>query len=269
VTEIVGEALFPMEKVGCQSLVYYRNEAWTGLRHGIFTRRGGVSPSPWHSLNTGASIGDDLDAVKENHARLYRALDVNGARSASCWLVHSVDTLVVTKESGRNGRLQKADAILTDLPDTPLVMRYADCVPLLFYDRARQAIGLGHAGWRGTVKGIASSIVRMMRKTYKSRAADIEVVIGPSISRRNYAVGEEVVMQAEAYYGDDAGVIWRDPAGGAPRLDLWRANRLDLERSGVTNITTLEICTFENTDEFYSHRRENGVTGRFGVVISL
>ena len=258
-----------MERVGYGSLVYYRNEAWADLRHGIFTRRGGVSRSPWHSLNTGASIGDDLDAVKENHARLYRALDVNGGRSASCWLVHSVDTLVVTEEYRRNGRLQKADAIITNQLDTPLVMRYADCVPLLFYDRARQAIGLGHAGWRGTVNGMAASMIRMMQKTYESRAADIEVVIGPAISRRNYAVGEEVVLQAEAYYGDDAGVIWRDPAGGAPCLDLWRANRLDLERSGVTNITALNICTFENTDDFYSHRRENGVTGRFGVVMSL
>ena len=87
----------------------------------------------------GASIGDDLDAVKENHARVYRALDVNGERAKSCWLVHSVDALVITAESRRNGKLQKADAILTDLPDTPLVMRFADCVPLLLYDKARGA----------------------------------------------------------------------------------------------------------------------------------
>lgn len=258
-----------MERVKRAGLTFYRNEAWCGLRHGIFTRRGGVSKEPWSSLNLGASIGDDLAAVKENHDRVYRAAEVNGERAASCWLVHSADTLVVNGDARRNGKLQKADALVTDQPDTPLVMRYADCVPLLYYDRAEQVIGLGHAGWRGTVKGMASKVVRMMRKTYGSRAADIEVVIGPAISRRNYRVGEEVASQAEAYFGEGASVIWRAPADGSPHLDLWRANRLDLERSGVKAITVLDICTFENTADFYSHRGENGLTGRFGVVISL
>ncbi len=258
-----------MERVRRAGLTFYRNEAWCGLRHGIFTRRGGVSQGPWNSLNLGASIGDDLAAVKENHDRVYRAAEVKGERATSCWLVHSVDTLVVKAGARRNGKLQKADALVTDQPDTPLVMRYADCAPLLYYDSAKQVIGLGHAGWRGTVKGMASRVVRMMRKTYGSRAADIEVVIGPAISRRNYQVGEEVASQAEDYFGDGAGVIWRAPADGSPHLDLWRANRLDLERSGVTAIKVLDICTFENTVDFYSHRAENGVTGRFGVVISL
>ena len=175
----------------------------------------------------------------------------------------------MSARTGRNGRLKKADALITDQPDTPLVMRFADCVPLLYYDRTRRVIGLGHAGWRGTVKGMASKVVSMLQKTYNCRAADIEVVIGPAISRRNYRVGEEVASLAEAYFGNELGVVWRDPADGSPHLDLWRANRLDLERSGVTNIKVLDICTFENTEDFYSHRAENGVTGRFGVVVSL
>ncbi len=258
-----------MERIACGGLTYFRNRAWPELRHGIFTRHGGVSHSPWRSLNMGASNGDAPEAVRENHSRVYRALDVNGERAASCWLVHSVDTLVVTEDFRLNGSLQKADAIITDQRDTPLVMRFADCVPLLFYDRAKRAIALGHAGWRGTVRGMAASIVRMMQKTYGSNAAEVEVVIGPAISRRNYAVGEEVARQAEAYFGADADVIWRDPAGGAAHLDLWRANRLDLERSGVTNIQLLEICTYENTGDFYSHRRDKGLTGRFAVVMSL
>ena len=231
-----GEVNIAFERVCRAGLTFYRNEDWPELRHGIFTRRGGVSEAPWHSLNMGASIGDDLAAVKENHARVYRAAAVNGERAVSCWLVHSVDTLVVTECRRRNGNLPRADAIISDQPDTPLVMRYADCVPLLYFDRAKRVIGLGHAGWRGTVKGMASNVVRMMQKTFGCRSADIEVVIGPAISRRNYRVGEEVASQANAYFGDKAGVIWRDPDDGSPYLDLWRANRLDLERSGVTTI---------------------------------
>ena len=150
--------------------------------HGIFTRRGGVSEKPWHSLNLGASIGDDSEAVRENHARVYRAADVDGGRAVSSWLVHSVDTLVVTENGARKRTLQRADAIVTDQPDTPLVMRFADCVPLLYYDRSKRVIGLAHAGWRGTVMGMAANVVRLMQKTFNCRTADIEVVIGPAIS---------------------------------------------------------------------------------------
>ena len=258
-----------LEKIQHAGLSFYRNEDWRGLKHGIFTRRGGVSESPWDTLNLGASIGDPIDAVKENHARIFRALGLCGERAASCWLVHGVEILIVGEETGGDLQLRKADALISDQQDRPLVMRYADCVPLLYYDRIRGAIGLGHAGWRGTVKGIASKIVRMMRSAFGCRAADIEVVVGPAISRRNYQVGEELADRAIAYYGESAGVIWRDPVKGAPHFDLWRANRLDLERSGVTNIKTLKVCTFENTCDFYSHRAENGATGRFGVVMSL
>ena len=257
------------ERVSQAGLTFYRNTAWKDLRHGIFTRHGGVSKSHWRSLNLGASIGDDPEAVKENHRRMYAAAEVNAARAASSWLVHGVKTLVVNGQAPSNGRLEKADGLITDEADRPLVMRYADCVPLLLYDPQRRAIGLGHAGWRGTVKGMAGVMAREMGSAFGCLPENIQGVIGPSISRRNYQVGEDVAAQAEAYFGTDAGVVMRDPADGRPMLDLWGANRLDLMRQGVTNVATLEICTVDNAHEFYSHRAENGLTGRFGVVISL
>ena len=257
------------ERVNQAGLTFYRNSAWTDLRHGIFTRHGGVSKSHWSCLNLGASIGDDLAAVKENHRRMYAAAEVNPAGAVSCWLVHGVKTLVVNGNWMSKGKLEQADGLITDEVDRPLVMRYADCVPLLLYDATRRAIGLGHAGWRGTVLGMAGAMVRQMGSAFGCRPQDIQVVIGPAISRRNYRVGEEVAAQADAAFGADAGVVHRDPAGGWPMLDLWRANRMDLVRNGVEHVETLEICTFENADDFYSHRAENGLTGRFGVVISL
>ena len=266
---IQREDIKDLQRVNCEGLTFYRNEAWDGVRHGIFTRRGGVSKARWRSLNMGASSGDDISAVKENHARMYRAADVNPARAVSSWLVHGVETLAVSPQTRTNGHLEKADALITDVVDRPLVMRYADCVPLLLYDPVKRAIGLGHAGWRGTVQGMAARMVRAMRETYGSKSADIEVVIGPAISRQNYAVGEDVAAQAAMYFGNEDDVVWRDPATGAPHFDLWRANSLDLERAGVAHVEVLEICTFDNTQDFYSHRAENGKTGRFGVVISL
>jgi len=256
------------ERISRNGLTFYRSSAWAGLRHGIFTRQGGVSNGIWSSLNLGASIGDDSQAVRENHARLYAALGVNAQRATSCWLVHSTDVIVVGEP--KNGQqLPKADCLLTDLPDTPLVMRYADCVPLIAFDPVKRAIGLAHAGWRGTVQGMAATLIKALRKTYHCQSSDIEVLIGPAISRRNYQVGEEVAQQAHAYFGESAQVIWRDPVTGAAHFDLWRANLLDLQRRGVNKAQVVDICTHDNTREFYSHRAEAGRTGRFGVAVSL
>jgi len=258
-----------LQRVSAAGTTFYRKEDWNELRHGIFTRHGGVSQSCWNSLNMGASIGDDPEAVRENHRRMYRAADVNPRRAVSSWLVHSAAVKVIADESKLNGKLEQADAIVTDQPDTPLVMRYADCVPLLFYDPVKRAIGLAHAGWRGTVKGMAAATVRALVSAFGSRPQDLQALIGPAISMRNYQVGEEVAAEAIAYFGEDSGVVTRDAADGSAYLDLWRANALDLERQGLSNIEVLDICTFDNVDEFYSHRAENGKTGRFGVVISL
>lgn len=258
-----------LERVSEAGLVFYRKADWGDLRHGIFTRHGGASESPYASLNLGASIGDDLSAVKENHRRMYRALAVNPQRAVSCWLVHSVKTLAITGGRPQNGKLEKADAIITDQADLPLVMRYADCVPLLMYDPVRRSIGLGHAGWRGTVQGMAGKMIREMRAAFGCNPEDVRVLIGPAISRRNYAVGAEVVRAVDHYFGEDAGLIALDAARGSPTFDLWRANQQDLAKHGVANVDIMETCTFENTGEFYSHRAENGRTGRFGVVISL
>ena len=258
-----------MQRVSAAGTSFYRKADWGELRHGIFTRHGGVSQSHWNSLNMGASIGDDPEAVRENHRRMYRAADVNPERAVSSWLVHSVAVKVIADESKLNGKLEQADAIVTNQPDTPLVMRYADCVPLLFYDPVKRAIGLAHAGWRGTVKGMAAATARALASAFGSRPQDVQALIGPAISRRNYQVGDEVAAAATAYFGAASGVVTRDAADGSAYLDLWRANQLDLERQGLRNIEVLDICTFDNVDEFYSHRAENGKTGRFGVVISL
>jgi len=149
-------------------------------------------------------------------------------------------------------------------------MRFADCLPILFYDPQKEAIGLAHAGWRGTVAGVAGNTVKAMTQGYGSRPEDIEVLIGPGISQACFQVGEEVVDALHAYYGDDADtLIKRDPDDGTAYVDLWEANAIDLRKTGVKNIEVVGICTYQNTDEFFSHRAERGKTGRFGVVISL
>lgn len=248
---------------------YYQFETFAGLKHGIFTRQGGVSKTPYDSLNLGGTVGDAPDAVRRNHEIIHEALGVDEARSVTTWLVHGVDVVYVDGPRADRHWFAQADAMITDRAGTSLVMRFADCTPLYFFDPVQGVIGMAHAGWRGTVNGMGSRTVQAMMKRFGSRPVDIVAGIGPAVGPQRYQVGEEVVSAALAYFGADAPVIRRDPSDGTAYLDLWTANQIDLLRAGVEQIEVAELCTATNTREFYSHRAENGVTGRFGAILSL
>jgi len=142
--------------------------------------------------------------VAENHQRLFSALDRPASSVFDAWQVHSAD--VVVADGPRNDRPHtKGDIILTDDPGVTLLMRFADCVPILLYDPHRRAIGIAHAGWLGTVRRAAGIAVQAMVQTFQSDPADILAGLGPSIGPDHYMVGEEVVEQIEASFGRDAG----------------------------------------------------------------
>jgi YfiH family protein len=250
-------------------LVFYQFEQWQHLKHGVFTRHGGMSAAPWNSLNLGGNVGDDPKNVRRNHEKMYAALSVPDDRACSVWQVHSADVIIAHGPTRGRRWLTAADGLVTDRTDTPLSMRFADCVPLLFLDPVKGVIGIAHAGWRGTVQGVAANVVRTMAQAYGSRPADLQAAIGPSIGPRRFQVGEEVVQAVDGYFGSAHNLVRRDPSDGTAYLDLWAANRLDLERVGVGQIEVAGICTVENVHDFFSHRQEKGRTGRFGAVICL
>jgi len=258
-----------VERIEKNNLIYYQKPEWDVVKHGVFTRHGGVSPDPWQGLNLGGTVGDEVANVHENHALVYETLDVPRENACTTWQVHKADVVIAqTPVKGRRW-IAQADAIITDVPDIPLVQRYADCVPLLYHDPHKKAIGIAHAGWRGTVQGVASHVVTAMQQAYGSNPADIEVVIGPSISPERFQVGEEVVEAVEDFLGTLDGLMQRDPADNTAYVNLWEANKMALERAGVEKITVMGICTVDNTHDFYSHRGEKGRAGRFGVVMAL
>lgn len=258
-----------MQPVSQDKLLYFRSERWTQLRHGIFSRHGGTSQSPFASLNLGGNVGDDPKAVRHNHEILYAALNVQDSRACTVWQVHGNDVVIANATVSGRRWLAQADAMVTDRPDTPLSMRFADCTPILFFDPARGAIGIAHAGWRGTVLGVASHTARTMMRAFGCKAQDIQALIGPSIGPDRYQVGEEVVAAVQDAFGTTNDLIRRHPDDGTAYLDLWAANALDLRRNGVEEIEIAEICTAERTDLFFSHRAEHGSTGRFGAVLCL
>lgn len=258
-----------MRRVEQESLVYYQFEMWSGIRHGIFTRQGGVSPAPWASLNMGGNVGDPIENVRQNHERMLTALALDPARACTVWQVHSAAVVIANAALPNRRWLAQADGLVTDRLDLSLTMRFADCTPIFLLDPRRGVIGLAHAGWRGTVQGVAAQTARTMMTAFGSRPQDIQAGIGPAISLACYPVGPEVVGAVQAYFGTADGLVRRDERDGSFHLDLWAANQLDLQRLGVTQIEIAGICTASNTHEFFSHRAESGRTGRFGTVLSL
>ena len=234
----------------------------------VFTRRGGVSPSPWATLNVGGTVGDDGERVRENRLRSFAALGRPLESIFDVWQVHSADVVIADGPRPVDVPHQKADVILTRNPAVTLYMRFADCVPVMLYDPVRRAIGMVHAGWLGTVRGASRVAVEAMQTKLGSRPGDILAAIGPSIGPDHYQVGADVLEQVSAAFGDEAGrlVAHRD---GRAYLDLWASNRLQLEQAGVRHIEVAGLCTACHTEDWFSHRAESGRTGRFGALIAL
>jgi len=239
-----------------------------GLTHAVFSRRGGVSPAPWAALNLGSTVGDDLERVRENRRLALATLKLDAASVYDVWQVHGVD--VAFAESPRSPQTPhlQADAILTDRPGLILMMRFADCVPILFHDPVRKVVGIAHAGWMGTVRGAARFAVEAMQRRYGSNPADILAAIGPSIGPDHYDVGPDVVIQVRQAFGKDAASLLPVTTGSI-KFDLWAANRLLLEQAGVSHVEVAGLCTACAIEDWYSHRAEKGRTGRFGAIIAL
>lgn len=235
--------------------------------HAMFTRHGGVSPAPWESLNMGATVGDNPLRVGENRRRAFAAVGRNLYSMYDVWQVHSATVVYAESPRGDAPHLQ-ADAIITDNPDVTLFMRFADCVPILLCDPVHKVVGIVHAGWLGTVRFIVRETVEAMRAQFGSSPLDIFAGIGPSIGAHHYQVGEDVITQVEAAFGEESSFLLQNVAGKV-QFDLWASNRLLLERCGIVNIVVSEICTACHTEDWYSHRGEQGQTGRFGGLICL
>jgi YfiH family protein len=238
------------------------------ITHAVFTRHGGVSPKPWDSLNMGATVGDDLARVTANRVSSFLSVGLAPKSLFDVWQIHSAEVVVADAPRPVDQPYLKADAILTNKKNVSLYMRFADCVPILLHDPVRKVIGLVHSGWQGTVKKVAQAAVIKMQTHYGSAPENILAAIGPSIGAHHYQVGTEVVEQVRAAFGKQANNLLIN-LDGARQFNLWAANQLILKQSGVKNIEIAGICTACHTDDWFSHRAEHGVTGRFGVLIAL
>ena len=248
----------------------------------VSTRIGGVSQPPYASLNVGLRVGDADAAVVENRRRLFDTYELPLERSVWCRQVHGNTVTVITtaeiasRANGSRDRgafteatiIEDTDVLVTDLVRVPLCITLADCLPIVLYDGAHHAVALVHAGWGGTVAGVAGRAVRTMQERYGTEPATLVAAIGPSISPDSFEVGADVIALARQEYGDAP--VLREIGSAKALFDLWEANAIDLARSGVPR-DRIEIAGLSTTDvleRFYSHRLER-VTGRVMATVML
>jgi len=252
------------------SIKYYKFSSFNipGIVHAIFTRHGGASPAPWRSLNFGASVGDDLTRVMLNRNNALGVLKLKPDVVYDVYQVHSTEIVYTDKPLAVGEPHIKADAIITNIPNICLIMRFADCVPILLFDPQNRIIGIAHAGWKGTVNKIAAKTVTKMVQNFGTNPSDVLAAIGPSIGPDHYQVGEDVINKVAISFGNTSEEVLI-LNNGKSYFDLWKANQIILTEVGVNKIDVAGICTQCNLDDWYSHRGEHEKTGRFGVVLGL
>lgn len=242
-------------------------EAFPELIHGITTRHGGVSKEPFATLNLTTGTGDDRAAVEENLGRACAALGISRADLVSPNQRHTANVVKVG-QADRGKIFSNYDVLITCEPSVPLLLRYADCTPVLIYDPERRALAVVHSGWRGTVLGAARAAVEAMGQEFGSLPHDLMAAVGPSIGPCCYEVGDEVVGAVRAAFAHPDDLL-PQRSNGRYHFDLWSANRRLLADAGVRRIEVSEMCTACRLDEFYSYRAEARRTGHFGAVMSL
>ncbi len=288
-----------------QYLQFSHYSQFPELIHGVFTRQGGCSQEPYRSLNTSTppfNPGDSIENVVRNRVLAMRALDVAMYPCVTLWQVHGADIAIYNgEEEWRTDwadrsyyerpwvaqSIHKADALITRERGTVLALSFADCVPILLYDPVERVIGLVHGGWRGTARGIVAATLEAMYEYAGCLPRNMYAGIGPAIGACCYEVSEAVqqlflgqvqfeTMPTNERYRDlinEAAVFSTLTLAdkSSLRLDLQATNRNQLLLAGVLaeHIETMEICTSCNTERFFSHRREQGKTGRFPVLMGL
>lgn len=271
------EIFILQENAGVPFLQFQGLSKCEKIVHGFSTRMGGVSEGIYSSMNLSYTRGDKEEAVTENFARFARALGVNPENYVFSDQTHTDNIRMVTEKDCGKGYTRErdytdVDGLVTNVRGLVLSTFYADCVPLYFVDPVKNAIGLSHSGWKGTVAEIGRKTVETMTKEYGCDPKDILVGIAPSICRECYEVSEDVAEEFKKIFPEEEHRHIMDEKGnGKYQLDLWECNKRILLRSGITkeHLFVTNICTCCNSQLLFSHRASQGKRGNLGAFLML
>lgn len=254
-----------------QLLAYYLGD---NVKAFSTTRHGGVSQGNYAEFNINYYCGDDVADIEANRQSLCHLLGIDEYHLVYPHQVHGIEVRQIGEDfpslpsSTKQKLLEGVDAVMTNVAEICIGVSTADCIPILLYDKAHHACCAVHAGWRGTVQRVVQHAVHAMQVAYHTQPTELRAVIGPGISLENFEVGDEVYEQfAKAGFPMD--IIARQYAKW--HIDLWECNRIQLIDLGVSpqNIFTSGICTYAQTDEFFSARRLGINSGRIFTGIMM
>lgn len=265
-----------IDKEGFQYYTFPIIEGTNQVICAFTTRLGGNSQEPYDSLNMAYHVGDETEKVRENRRGFLASLGIDAEKIVAADQVHGdVIKEVTSTDMGRGAMeydttIPATDALITNIPQVPLLTCYADCVPLFFYDPVKKVVALSHAGWKGTVLQIGRQTVERMVNKYGCEPFNVRAGIAPSIGPCCYEVDEKVMERVKAsfpYWQE----LTEEKGTGKWKLNLWEANRRQLLDSGLKeeNIAVAGVCTNCNSDHLFSYRAAGGKTGRMAAIIML
>lgn len=238
------------------------------INHAFSTKLGGVSMGEFTSMNFAFNRGDNPDSVTENYKRFCKSAGFDYNTLTASAQDHNTYVRAVTTENVGTGiykprDIESVDALITNQKGVTLVTYYADCTPLFFVDTNKKAIGLAHAGWRGTVGRIGEKVVQKMTELYGTNPSDLKCAIGPAISVCCYEVDKPCADHFLALKNVNPSDFVHPKENGKYMVDLLETNRQILTAAGVKseNITVSDVCTNCNSDLLWSHRATKGHRG--------
>jgi len=234
-------------------MIEARTLSLKGIRHGFFTRQGGISGGLYASLNGGIGSRDNATDVAENRARMATALGVKPQSLLTAYQIHSPQAVVVETAWTLEAR-PRADGIATRTPGVAIGVTTADCGPVLFAEPTAGVIGAAHAGWRGALAGIVEATVAAMEQLGASRDR-IHAALGPMIRQHNYEVGPDLITRFAAEDSGSERFFVPAPREGHALFDLAGYIGMRLARAGVRQFEDLGFCTYADPARFFSFRR--------------
>ena len=240
------------------------------VKHCFSTRFGGVSENEYTSMNLRFNCSDSRENVLRNFEILSSEISVNYEELVLTKQVHEDIIKDVDKRFLGNGimfenRFDSADGLICAQPGVPITVFGADCLPVMFLDPVEGVIATAHSGWKGTLSKISRKAAEKMMNDYSSKPENIIVAIGPSIRSCHYEVSEELGEKFFEEFGDTC--VGRN--GNKPHIDMQQAVKIQLEEVGVRNVVDSEICTYCNSDMYFSHRKTCGQRGVMVGIIEL
>ena len=248
---------------------------YKNVKHIFTTRLGGHSDGIFKTLNFAFNTGDKRENVINNFIEVSKIFNTSIDNFYHAYQNHTTNVKIVFDEDRGKGVVKdrddgEYDAFITNCKNLVIYVTVADCVPIYIYDKAKEVISIIHSGWKGTCNNIIKNTITSMKDNFNSNPKDIIACIGPSICKDCYEVSDDLYKEFSNNYKEDyLNEVFTKNHNNKYNLDLWKANKLNLINEGISDIDITNVCTYNNPDLFFSHRRLGIKRGNMGAFIML